>query len=587
MKKGAALARVDTTSLVAARTAARSSYDAALAQLDEDVDDGASDVQVAADRSSVVVARSSWVEARDAVDDAVLRAPMAGTVVGLDLAVGDTVGAGTTAGDTSGGSAAGAGTGSTATTTTSGSVAEVSIATTRWFAVDAEVAAADIEGVEQGLQVELTVSGVDETVYGTVATVGAVAETSASGAAVFPVVVEVTGKRQDLYAGSSADLSIIVSQTHRRGHRADPGRADRGRPGLRERGGRRHRGTPGHRDRRGVRRAVTEVTSGPRGRRRPSWSRASPAAAAGTGSSRTGRTVGRACPAAPRPADPPAAARSRGRPSERHHRARRRAQDLRHRRASRSTPCAASTPASTQGEYVAVIGPSGSGKSTLMHILGCLDVPTAGQLPAGRRGRLGDDRGAARRRPQPPHRLRLPAVQPACRASSALAQRRAAARLRRRARRRAPRAGRRRPGAGRASADRAGHRPGELSGGQQQRVAVARALVTEPALILADEPTGNLDSTSTADVLGLLDELHDAGRTIVLITHEHEVAARAGRNLVIDDGEIVSDVPTARPSWRCGRELGRRPCAPASRPSAPTGCARCSPCSASSSASPR
>ena len=105
VKKGAALARVDTTSLVAARTAARSSYDAALAQLDEDVDDGASDVQVAADRSSVVVARSSWVEARDAVDDAVLRAPMAGTVVGLDLAVGDTVGAGTTAGDTSGGSA--------------------------------------------------------------------------------------------------------------------------------------------------------------------------------------------------------------------------------------------------------------------------------------------------------------------------------------------------------------------------------------------------------------------------------------------------------------------------------------------------
>jgi putative ABC transport system ATP-binding protein len=90
-------------------------------------------------------------------------------------------------------------------------------------------------------------------------------------------------------------------------------------------------------------------------------------------------------------------------------------------------------------------------------------------------------------------------------------------------------------------ADRVGHRPGELSGGQQQRVAVARALVTEPALILADEPTGNLDSTSTADVLALFDELHDAGRTVVLITHEHDVAERAGRIVRLRDGLITDD----------------------------------------------
>lgn len=219
VKKGAALARVDSSSLVAARTAARSSYDAALAQLDEDLDAGASDVQVAADRSSVVAARSSWVEARDAVDDAVLRAPMAGTVVALDLAVGDTVGSGTGSGTGSGStgstgsSAGGSGAGAATTDTTSTtSTAEVTLATTRRFAVDAEVAAADIGGVEEGLQVELTVSGVDETVYGTVSSVGAVASTNTSGAAVFPVVVEVTGNRKDLWSGTSADLSIVVSQ---------------------------------------------------------------------------------------------------------------------------------------------------------------------------------------------------------------------------------------------------------------------------------------------------------------------------------------------------------------------------------------
>jgi putative ABC transport system ATP-binding protein len=89
--------------------------------------------------------------------------------------------------------------------------------------------------------------------------------------------------------------------------------------------------------------------------------------------------------------------------------------------------------------------------------------------------------------------------------------------------------------------DRVGHRPGELSGGQQQRVAVARALVTDPALILADEPTGNLDSVATEDVLGLLDELHNQGRTIVLITHEAEVAERARRVVRVRDGRILSD----------------------------------------------
>jgi putative ABC transport system ATP-binding protein len=191
------------------------------------------------------------------------------------------------------------------------------------------------------------------------------------------------------------------------------------------------------------------------------------------------------------------------------------------------------------GEYVAVLGPSGSGKSTLMNVLGCLDVPTEGTyLLAGEdvsvmtEAQLAEVRN--RRIGFVFQQFNLLATLPAWRnvelplvyAGLGRAERRE------RAHTALARVG---------LADRTENRPGELSGGQQQRVAVARALVTEPAIILADEPTGNLDSASTADVLGLLDELHDAGRTIVLITHEHDVAARAGRRLVMSDGRITSD----------------------------------------------
>jgi putative ABC transport system ATP-binding protein len=193
------------------------------------------------------------------------------------------------------------------------------------------------------------------------------------------------------------------------------------------------------------------------------------------------------------------------------------------------------------GEYVAVMGPSGSGKSTLMHIIGCLDVPTAGSYRLA-----GEDVSSMSENDLADVRNRSIGfvfqqfnLLASMTAWSNVALPLAYAGVGRALRRERAEAALARVGL----ADRVGHRPGELSGGQQQRVAVARALVTEPALILADEPTGNLDSTSTADVLDLFDELHDAGRTVVLITHEHDVADRAGRVVRLRDGLVTDDSP--------------------------------------------
>ena len=198
-----------------------------------------------------------------------------------------------------------------------------------------------------------------------------------------------------------------------------------------------------------------------------------------------------------------------------------------------------------EGDFVAIMGPSGSGKSTLMHIVGCLDVPSSGQywlsgedvsdmsetqLAEVRNRRIGfvfqqfnllPSMTALRNVELPLMYAGVPASERRRRALDALA-----------------RVG---------LADRVDHRPGELSGGQQQRVSVARALVTDPAIILADEPTGNLDSVSTRDVLDLFHELHAAGRTIVLITHEAEVAAEAHRVVRITDGLLSeADLATDR-----------------------------------------
>jgi putative ABC transport system ATP-binding protein len=192
-----------------------------------------------------------------------------------------------------------------------------------------------------------------------------------------------------------------------------------------------------------------------------------------------------------------------------------------------------------RGEFVAIMGPSGSGKSTLMNIIGCLDVPTRGRfLLDGVDVRTLDEAALAQARlrklgfvfqsfnliprTNTLSNVELPliyaGVKPKERRARALAALEAVG-----------------------LADRADHLPSELSGGQQQRAAVARALVSDPALLLADEPTGNLDSTSTAEVMALFAKLHAEGRTVVLITHEDEVASYASRVVRLRDGLIQSD----------------------------------------------
>ncbi len=207
-----------------------------------------------------------------------------------------------------------------------------------------------------------------------------------------------------------------------------------------------------------------------------------------------------------------------------------------------------------RGEHVAIMGASGSGKSTMMNILGLLDIPTAGSYALNGYDVAGmDDAQATVAR----NRLIGFVFQSfnLIRRTSALANVElplAYAGVRPRERRERALAALRQVGV----EDRAGHLPNELSGGQQQRVAVARALAGAPAMILADEPTGNLDSSSTAEVLDLLDAVHDAGRTIVVITHEDEVAERAGRVVRMRDGRIVEDVVRERPGVTAGVGAG-------------------------------
>ena len=192
-----------------------------------------------------------------------------------------------------------------------------------------------------------------------------------------------------------------------------------------------------------------------------------------------------------------------------------------------------------RNEYVAIMGPSGSGKSTLMNLIGCLDTATAGEywLDGEPVSKLNDDQLARIRnkrigfvfqtfnllpRATALHNVELPLVYAGV--SAKVRHERAVDIMDK-------------VGLG----DRMMHRPSELSGGQRQRVAIARALINEPALLLADEPTGNLDSKTGAEIMALFDKLHDTGQTIVLVTHEADIADHARRQIVLRDGIIATD----------------------------------------------